>query len=45
MLPVRFIPEGISDSAEIEASIDDWLDLGSVNCAHEIDLMSAAADD
>ncbi len=45
MLAARFIAKGIGDVVEIEAAIDDWLDLSSVDCSHEIHLMPAAADD
>ena len=45
MLAARFITKGIRDLVESEAAIDNWLDLGSVNCSHEIYLMPAAAND
>ena len=45
MLATRFIPKGIGDLLEIKAPIDNWLDIGSLNCVHQIDLMPAAAND
>ena len=45
MLAARFITKGIGDFVQIEAAIDNWLDVGSVDCSHEIHLMPAAAND
>jgi hypothetical protein len=45
MLPTRFITEGVGDLVEVEATINDRLDMGSIDCSDEIHLMPAAADD
>jgi hypothetical protein len=45
MLAARFITKGIGDFVQIEAAIDNWLDVGSVDCSHEIHLMPPAAND
>jgi hypothetical protein len=44
MLSARFVSEGISDFVEVEAAIDDWLDAGSIDGSHEIQLMLSASD-
>jgi hypothetical protein len=41
MLPARFISESISNLIESEAAIDDWPNVGCVDCPHEIRLMPA----
>ena len=45
MLTARFISKGIGDPAKVEAAINHRLDVGSIDCPHEIHLMAAAADD
>lgn len=45
MLPARFITESISDLVEVEAAIDDWLHVGSIDRSNEIHLIPAASDD